>query len=113
SIVCEACWNIYLLREFCNAINHNRDKPHARAKFTPKIHANPIQSRIMARYHGLEEFLAKRSELSPFARFAIAVGEGKYKDNKVFLGLVETMQMATEREIRGVGMRNFKYPLEF
>lgn len=55
----------------------------------------------------------QRSELSPFARFAIAVGEGKYKDNKVFLGLVETMQLATERKLKGVGMQNFKYPLEF
>ncbi|KAJ7446900.1 hypothetical protein B0H11DRAFT_2248676 [Mycena galericulata] len=113
TVVCEACWEVYLLREFRNAINRSRDKPHAKAKCTPKLYSNPIQSRVMARYHGLEEFLAERSELSPFARFAIAVGEGKYKDNKVFLGLVETMQMATERQLKGVSMRNFKYPLEF
>ncbi|KAJ7216060.1 hypothetical protein GGX14DRAFT_359230, partial [Mycena pura] len=48
-----------------------------------------------------------------YLRFARAVAEGRYKDNQVFLGLIQTMQMATERRIRGVGMQNFPYPREF
>lgn len=59
TVVCEACWRVYLLPEFRTAINRGRDKPHAKVKYTPKLHSNPIQYRIMARYHGLEEFLAE------------------------------------------------------
>ncbi|KAJ7839111.1 hypothetical protein B0H14DRAFT_3458876 [Mycena olivaceomarginata] len=67
----------------------------------------------MARYKGLEEVFNEDGTLGVFARFARGVGEGRYKDNQVLLGLVETMQLATERRIRGVGMQNFKYPPAF
>ncbi|KAF9014795.1 hypothetical protein BDZ89DRAFT_438667 [Hymenopellis radicata] len=46
-------------------------------------------------------------------RFTQHVINGDFKDARVFLGLVETMVLATERDLRGVGMRNFKYPPEF
>ncbi|KAF7328133.1 hypothetical protein MVEN_02570400 [Mycena venus] len=82
-------------------------------KCTPKIYSNPIQARLMAKYHGLEEFLGKRSDLNVFHRFAIAVGEGQFKNNQVFLGLVESTQLALERNVRGVGLQNFKYPPAF
>ncbi|KAF7363116.1 hypothetical protein MVEN_00664000 [Mycena venus] len=70
-------------------------------------------ARLMAKYHGLEEFLGKRSDLNVFRQFAIAVGEGQFKNNQVFLGLVESTQLALERNVRGVGLQNFKYPPAF
>ncbi|KAF7371887.1 hypothetical protein MVEN_00046000 [Mycena venus] len=113
TLVCTPCEAVYSSREFRNAINHNRDKTHAQMKCTPKIYSNPIQARLMAKYHGLEEFLGKRSDLNVFHRFAIAVGEGQFKNNQVFLGLVESTQLALERNVRGVGLQNFKYPPAF
>ncbi|KAJ7229866.1 hypothetical protein GGX14DRAFT_553370 [Mycena pura] len=113
TIVCPACWAVYLRKEFRTAINRKRGKTHMQLKCTPKIYSNPIQSRLMAQYQGLEELLADRSPSGVFLRFARGVALGHYKDFKVFLGLVETMVMATERRIRGVGMQNFKYPTEF
>ncbi|KAJ7764023.1 hypothetical protein DFH07DRAFT_770673 [Mycena maculata] len=113
TLVCTPCETVYSSREFRNAINHNRDKTHAQMKCIPKIYSNPIQARLMAKYHGLEEFLGKRSDLNVFHRFAIAVAEGQFKNNQVFLGLVESTQLALERNVRGVGMQNFKYPPAF
>ncbi|KAJ7194119.1 hypothetical protein GGX14DRAFT_586935 [Mycena pura] len=113
TVVCTACWDVYLRKEFRTAINRKRDKTYAQLKCTPKLYSNPIQTRLMAQYQGLEELLAERSPLGVFLRFARGVAFGHYKDFKVFLGLVETMVMATERRIRGVGMQNFKYPPEF
>jgi hypothetical protein len=55
----------------------------------------------------------KRSELNVFHRFALAVGEGQFKNNQVFLGLVESTQLGLERNVRGVGLQNFKYPPAF
>ncbi|KAJ7206825.1 hypothetical protein GGX14DRAFT_567902 [Mycena pura] len=113
TVVCAACWAVYLRKEFRTAINRKRGKTHMQLKCTPKLYSNPIQSRLMAQYQGLEELLAERSPSGVFLRFARGVALGHYKDFKVFLGLVETMVMATERRIRGVGMQNFKYPTEF
>ncbi|KAJ7055055.1 hypothetical protein C8F01DRAFT_1234841 [Mycena amicta] len=113
-VVCRMCWAVFLRREFRTALNRNRDKPHAKVKFTPKVYSNPIQSRLVGKFHGLREFLNERSDpkAGVFLRFARGVAQGQYKDNQVFLGLVETMQLARERQLRGVGMQNFKYPPE-
>ncbi|KAK7008259.1 hypothetical protein R3P38DRAFT_3591876 [Favolaschia claudopus] len=108
SVVSTGC-----LRKFTVHSQAELDDPTVKLKCTPKIFSNPIQSRLMAKYKGLEEILNEDGDLGIFARFARAVGQGRYKDNQVFLGLVETMQLATERCIRGVGMQNFKYPTAF
>ncbi|KAJ7211695.1 hypothetical protein GGX14DRAFT_623340 [Mycena pura] len=91
AVVCPECWKL---------------------KYTPKIYDNPIQTKLMTKYKGLEELLAERSDFGIYLRFARGVATGLYKDNQVFLGLVQTMQMATERRVRGVGMQNFRYPRE-
>ncbi|KAJ7203239.1 hypothetical protein GGX14DRAFT_570121 [Mycena pura] len=104
---------MFVRHEFRTAINRNRDKSYEELKCTPKIYNNPIQTKLVMKYKGLQEFLAERSELGIYLRFARAVAEGRYKDNQVFFGLVQTMQMATERRIRGAGMQNFPYPREF
>ncbi|KAJ7465357.1 hypothetical protein B0H11DRAFT_2307986 [Mycena galericulata] len=113
TVVCDECWSVYQRKEFRTAIHRKRGKAHAQLKCTPKIYSNPIQARLTAQYQGLEELLAERSPHGIFLRFARGVASGHYKDSKVFLGLVETMVMATERRMRGVGMQNFKYPQEF
>jgi len=47
---------------------------------------------------------------TPCVKFAKGVLSGKYKDLKVFTGLVEAMVSKTDREERGIGMQNFHYP---
>ncbi|KAJ7201855.1 hypothetical protein GGX14DRAFT_571116 [Mycena pura] len=112
-VVCSECHSVYQRHEFRTAINRNRDKSYAQLKYTPKIFNNAIQTRLMAKYKGLEEFLEERSELGIYVRFIRAVAAGQYKDNQVFLGMIQATQMANERRIRGVGMQNFRYPREF
>ncbi|KAF7335957.1 hypothetical protein MSAN_02309100 [Mycena sanguinolenta] len=58
---------------------------------------------------GLEAFLAEDSEDSVERRFALDVVNGKFKDDKVFTGILHAKLMARDREIRGKGMQNFKY----
>ncbi|KAJ7195374.1 hypothetical protein GGX14DRAFT_575691 [Mycena pura] len=112
-VVCTACWAVFLRKEFRTAINRNRDKTYQQLIRTPKLYSNPIQYRLMAQYEGLEALLTNPSKLGVMLRFARGVALGHYNDLKVFLGLVETMVLATERRIRGVGMQNFKYPQEW
>lgn len=48
-------------------------------------------------------------EQTPCIQFATGVLQGKYRDLRVFTGLVEAMVSRVAREERGVGMQNFKY----
>ncbi|KAF9014440.1 hypothetical protein BDZ89DRAFT_1046487 [Hymenopellis radicata] len=72
-------------------------------------------AKLFVKREGLESFLHDYTEYkqNPLLRFSRLVVDGKFKDSKVFLGLVEAMILGTEREIRGVGMKNFKYQPEF
>jgi hypothetical protein len=42
-------------------------------------------------------------------RFARGILQGKYDDNKVFLGLIHAMVQKNDRDERGVGTQNFQY----
>ncbi|KAJ7213926.1 hypothetical protein GGX14DRAFT_563511 [Mycena pura] len=106
-VVFPECWAVYLRKDFRTVIRRDRDKTHDQLKCTPKVHSNPIQARLMAKYEGLEELLNERSELAVFGCFICSGAQGWYNDNKIFLGLVETMQLAKERQLRGVGMQKF------
>lgn len=47
---------------------------------------------------------------SPCVRYAVAVLSGKYNDTNVFGSLLQAIMSKLDREERGVGMQNFKYP---
>ncbi|KAJ7229911.1 hypothetical protein GGX14DRAFT_553416 [Mycena pura] len=116
TVVCELCAAVFASRGFRTAINRDREKPYEQLKCTPKIHSNPIQARLMGKYAGLEQILDEVSSagLVPiFGRFVRSVCQGQYNNQQVLLGLVETQQLATERQIRGKGMQNMKYPLHY
>jgi hypothetical protein len=49
------------------------------------------------------------SETSVWVRFANGVLEGKYKNQKLLLGLVHAAVERTERDDRHVGLQNFNY----
>ncbi|KAK7462206.1 hypothetical protein VKT23_007811 [Stygiomarasmius scandens] len=59
--------------------------------------------------HGLKPMLdaTESGEGSVWVNFARGVLDGKYKDRKVFLGLVKSMVTKIDRDERGVGMQNF------
>jgi hypothetical protein len=42
-------------------------------------------------------------------RYFQHVVNGDFKDDKVFNGIIQAKVMAKDREIKGVGMQNFKY----
>jgi hypothetical protein len=46
-------------------------------------------------------------------RFIQHVHSGHFKDAKVFIGLVEAMVVAKDKELRGHGMQNLKYNPHF
>jgi hypothetical protein len=53
--------------------------------------------------------LPQDNEFSLERRYFQHVINGDFKDDKVFNGLIQAKIMAKDREIKGVGMQNFKY----
>ncbi|KAF9018986.1 hypothetical protein BDZ89DRAFT_1116955 [Hymenopellis radicata] len=93
SVQCSRQFTVKKLSDITDARIQETGGNASTLKFTPKMYANPTQAKLFAKREGLESFL--------------------HDDSKVFLGLVEAMILGTEREIRGVGMKNFKYQPEF
>lgn len=47
----------------------------------------------------------------PCVRFAEGVLRGEYRNDDMFLGMMEAMVLAKDEAVQGIGNRNFKYNL--
>ncbi|KAK6997337.1 hypothetical protein R3P38DRAFT_2798466 [Favolaschia claudopus] len=99
TVVCEPCHQLFMQREFRNTVNWNRDKPYDKLKYTPKIYSNPIQSRLMAKYKGLEGILNEDGELGVFAR---GVGMQDFKYPPAFRDFGALIRMSSPRTYRNI-----------
>ncbi|KAK6992199.1 hypothetical protein R3P38DRAFT_2570976 [Favolaschia claudopus] len=68
-----------------------------------------VAGMLFARFKGLEALLSEDDNFSVERRFFQYVVDGKFKDDKVFTGIVKAKVLATDREVRGKGLQNFKY----
>ncbi len=118
-----------LFRYNCKGLGSKKPKTTTRHKSSPQIYfAMKLKGRFFVRRRGFGEAIRRgmqvssRFEVIPdyviYARtqkilFSCAMlnmcSPAQFKDAKVFMGLVEAMTTAKDREIRGVGMQNFKY----
>ncbi|THV04490.1 hypothetical protein K435DRAFT_595805, partial [Dendrothele bispora CBS 962.96] len=107
---CENCLLLFHSRPFQIAISRKRAEGAA-IKYIPTEYTCQHLGKIFLRYKGLER-LMNEAEASP-QRFVHHVLSGNFKDNEVFLGIVEAMILAKDREIEGKSMSNFKYTPAF
>ncbi|KAJ6493128.1 hypothetical protein C8R45DRAFT_1073149 [Mycena sanguinolenta] len=105
---CGNCKLLATLKLFKTAISRKAADP-SNLKYVPHANRNPHSGMLFAKFKGLEAFLTEDSKDSVERRFALDVVNGKFKDDKVFTGLLHAKVMAKDREIRGKGMQNFKY----
>ncbi|KAJ7834880.1 hypothetical protein B0H14DRAFT_3461731 [Mycena olivaceomarginata] len=73
------------------------------------VNRNAHAGMLFAKLKGLEALLAEDNEYSVERRYFQHIVGGKFKNDKVFTGIIQAKVMATDREIRGKGMQNFKY----
>ena len=81
--------------------------------YTNKLYCDPELDRIYSKYTGLKELVDEDKETSPLLRYALGVASGKYSDDKLLAGLVQTVALKEEKEQRNVGMQNFQWPSEY
>lgn len=125
---CDKCLDLLHLDAFRKTLN-TRPSSLENLKFTPHRHRNAATNLgiNLARIEGVSELLEKvsihnfccsssavtysqESKDSVWVRFAIDAINGKYDDNRVFLGLIEAMAGKADRREQNVGNQNFQYP---
>ncbi|KIJ10894.1 hypothetical protein PAXINDRAFT_157495 [Paxillus involutus ATCC 200175] len=97
---CSECSALLCLKNFRSAIKKpvpaDKNYVHVNYRYRPEV-----LGRLFALNIGIREIVE--------SAFATGVLQGKYKDLKVFTGLVEAMVSKLDRETRGVGLQNFSY----
>ncbi|KAJ7150342.1 hypothetical protein C8R46DRAFT_1358417 [Mycena filopes] len=83
--------------------------PSENLKFVPRINQNAHAGMLFAKFKGLDGLLSEDNEFSLERRYFQHVINGDFKDDKVFNGIIQAKVMAKDREIKGVGMQNFKH----
>ncbi|KAF7970334.1 hypothetical protein HWV62_24362 [Athelia sp. TMB] len=113
-LACPKCDELLRLSNFKKALDIPMPEDE-NFRYNNKRWRPPRQlTELYGRITGLREIIETADSVNtPCVKFAKGVLGGKYKDLKVFTGLVEAMVMKTDREERGVGMQNFKYPPEY
>ncbi|KAI0669608.1 hypothetical protein C8Q78DRAFT_977184 [Trametes maxima] len=116
--ICTACERVLTSKPFRNALNVPLPES-GRYKFLNEKYRNTVLGNIFSQVHEITELVSdKTSTESVFIRFAKMMAQGKFdgEGHEVFLGLIQAMVEAEDREERGVGKQNFNYPpalLEF
>ncbi|KAF9779588.1 hypothetical protein BJ322DRAFT_1167867 [Thelephora terrestris] len=113
SLVCDQCLGLFRLNAFKKALR-TKPPPLEKLKFTPHRHRTAATSLGMnlAKIEGVSDLLEKDSKHSVWVQFGIGVINGKFQDNKVFLGLIEAMVGKSDQQERKVGNQNFRYTKE-
>ncbi|CAK5278486.1 unnamed protein product [Mycena citricolor] len=127
---CSRCFSLLSDRDFKRALRKTGPSNPKNYIYTPKEFQNQTLGEIYGRHQGLQAIIEQPvsdkdditacnscgeiqdAKSTPCIRYAQGVLEGKYT-NEVFNGLVEAMVSTADREERGVGMQNFKYPPAF
>ncbi|KAI0069937.1 hypothetical protein K474DRAFT_1609629 [Panus rudis PR-1116 ss-1] len=109
---CASCAALLRDQDFIRLSKREIPK-NANFKFVPKLFRDPILGELYAKCHGLKELLDEQSSeggtQSALTRYAIGVAQGKYKDNKILSGLIQSMVNVNEREQQGKGKQNMDW----
>lgn len=109
---CGCCMGLLLIPAFGSALN----KPLPKAenfKYTNSRYRDDTLLALYAKINGLQDLLDAAEAGDPFTRFTQGVASGRYTDEKLLSGLIQTIILRNERQIKGTGMQNFSYPPEW
>ncbi|THU96546.1 hypothetical protein K435DRAFT_664202 [Dendrothele bispora CBS 962.96] len=111
---CENCLILFNSCPFQKTIKRKRAEG-TNMKYIPTGYTCPNLAQVYSRYRQLEGLMeeAKDNNQSLAQRFVHHTLAGNFKDSKVFLGIVEAMILAKDRELSGKSMSNFKYTPAF
>ncbi|KAH6871091.1 hypothetical protein BKA70DRAFT_1489938 [Coprinopsis sp. MPI-PUGE-AT-0042] len=110
ALPCRKCLLIQGSKAFKAALAHE-EAPKENKKYTPKVW---VDHNMLSKYGdvtGLKPLLDAyaKDPRSPCILYAKGVCEGDYKDDGLFVSLVNTMVQKKDKEKRGVGLQGFRY----
>ncbi|KAH9835199.1 uncharacterized protein C8Q71DRAFT_858853 [Rhodofomes roseus] len=108
---CFSCLHLPSLEAFAHATKKpapaNKDFIFVNHRFR-----DPVLGELYAKVIGVKELIdeAQLDSCSPFVLYANGVLKGKFKSDKILSGLLEAFLIRNDKDFRGVGMQNFKWP---
>ncbi|KIY43701.1 hypothetical protein FISHEDRAFT_52985 [Fistulina hepatica ATCC 64428] len=110
---CDACRAILRSKEFQNALRRDPPKKKKNWRYINKRFLNSVAAEIHARSKDLYTIFSQAdAKNTPCIIYAQAALEGSIK-NTLFASLMDALCSVHEREERGVGMQNFRWPVEW
>ncbi|KAI0072552.1 hypothetical protein K474DRAFT_1559378, partial [Panus rudis PR-1116 ss-1] len=113
---CLVCKQVLFNKHF-RRLAKRASPPKDRYKYVNHLYHDPALGEHFAKCLGLQDILNEdkhsKSHLSPFVRYAQGVASGKYKDNRILAGLLQSVMIREEKLYRNVGMQNIHWPQEW
>ncbi|GJE95750.1 hypothetical protein PsYK624_119370 [Phanerochaete sordida] len=107
---CTTCAKLLKVKIFTNALRRPPPSPD-NAKYTPKTYRNELTGQAYLRHVDVRELSEKGHDLWwTLAKRGLA---GRYDNFDALKGLLEVIIAQEDRESRGVGLKNMKYPHSF
>ncbi|KAF6765888.1 hypothetical protein DFP72DRAFT_996748 [Ephemerocybe angulata] len=104
---CPGCATVLLSKKFQVAL---RKLPGTHFKFIPLRWQNTLIGELFLRCRELAGILDEDPKRSPLLKVARAFLDGRLEDKAVFKSILIAMATQIDKEERGVGLQNFKYP---
>ena len=109
---CRECRGLFGDHNFQRTLSKNGCSDENARFINHKFRLDITLSDQYARCAGLTELL-QSGNAEPFLAYARGVASGKYRDNRILSGLMESVVQTEERSLRGKGNQNFKWPAEW
>lgn len=112
---CANCNALFQDRHFRRALKRDACEDSNSKFINHRFRIGPLLATKYRKTVGLRELLqaAKSDTESVLLRYASGVVDGKYPDNKLLAGLIESFTNVEEHKKKGKGMQNFQYPPEW
>ncbi|PIL23534.1 hypothetical protein GSI_14847 [Ganoderma sinense ZZ0214-1] len=111
---CERCCALLQLGRFRRAIRKPIPKDENYI-FVNHLYRDPHLGELYAKTLGLRGLLDPdaKGHKSPFVRYTLGVLENRYTGGELLAGLLESVMIQEDKQRRGVGMQNFRWPVEY
>ncbi|KAJ6620455.1 hypothetical protein B0H10DRAFT_1624166, partial [Mycena sp. CBHHK59/15] len=102
---CASCCLLFTTKAYQSTVKKPAPDP-SNLRYVPHKNQNPHAGQIYARFQGLEVL---DNNYSLERRYVQHVLNSDFKNDTIFNGIIEAKILAKTREIKGLGMQNFKH----
>ncbi|KAJ3760769.1 hypothetical protein EV360DRAFT_39135 [Lentinula raphanica] len=108
--VCANCLTVPKIKIFQNALKRTAPE-NKNMKFTPREFRNPLLGSVFLAHEDIGGLMEMGNKM--YFEFTKRALQDRYEGMKVFKGLLETTMIIEQRQHKGKGLQNIKYPADY